>query len=111
MSTQAQKFLQKLANSSSFDINVSNFKPNNTNNSFTSPPSSSSSSPSSSSTSNLSQQHQQQNYLDNNKNLEYDLRLAVQEKKFLEEELRKTKVNLDAVVSEIVLSENEVFNN
>lgn len=121
MSTQAQKFLQKLASSSSFDINVSNFKPHNNNinnssfSSSTTTTSSSSSSPSISASPSLppssSFSKQQHQYEYNNKsgsNVEYELRLAQQEKKLLEEELRKTKNNLDAVVSELVLSENEV---
>jgi hypothetical protein len=83
MSTPAQKFLQKLSNASSFDINVSNFK-------------SSPTLPSSTSV----------NHLD----ADGELRYALQEKRLAEDELRKTKNSLDAVVSELVLSENEVCN-
>ena len=38
-----------------------------------------------------------------------ELRQTLYEKRLVEDELRKTKNSLDAVVSELVLSENEVF--
>lgn len=74
MSTPAQKFLQKLAHASSFDINGATKLTN----------------------------------IDHRGNTDDELRLTLQEKRTVEDELRKTKNSLDAVVSELVLSENEV---